>query len=98
MRIRKLPRDGEPINRNVTAWLLVGLIVAASFTACAKRPSGHEQRYELKGKVVNVDKRGAAVTVAHEAIPNYMEAMTMPFAVKEAWAFDVMKAGNRLQA
>jgi protein SCO1/2 len=98
MRIQKLPPDGTQITRNIAALFVVWLITALGFAACAKRHNSHEQRYELKGKVVNVDKRGAAVTIAHDAIPNYMEAMTMPFAIKDQWAFDVMKAGNRVQA
>jgi Cu/Ag efflux protein CusF len=38
-----------------------------------------EQRYDLKGKVTSVDKRGRTVTIAHEAIEGYMDAMAMPF-------------------
>lgn len=66
--------------------------------ACKPRATGPEQRYPIKGKVVNVDKRGSAVTVAHEAIPGYMDAMTMPFKLKDSSLLDVMADGDRLQA
>jgi protein SCO1/2 len=77
--------------------MLAIAIFAISFAAC-RRASGNEQRYDLKGVVVSVDKRGSTVTIAHEAITNYMDAMTMPFKLKDEWAFDKMTPGNRVQA
>lgn len=56
------------------------------------------QRYELKGKIVSFNKAQRQVVVQHEAIPDFMEAMTMPFTLKEDAAFDVMRAGDRIQA
>jgi protein SCO1/2 len=47
--------------------------------------SATEKRYELKGKVVQVEKDQHSVTVAHENIKDYMPAMTMPFKVGEDW-------------
>jgi protein SCO1/2 len=66
--------------------------------ACKPRATGPEQRYPIKGKVVNVDKRGAVVNLAHESIPGYMDAMTMPFKLKDPSLLDVMADGDRLQA
>ena len=77
--------------------MLAIAIFAISFAAC-RHASGNVQRYDLKGVVVSVDKRGSTVTIAHQAIPNYMEAMTMPFKLKDEWAFDKMAPGNRVQA
>ncbi|HKP85959.1 MAG TPA: copper-binding protein [Blastocatellia bacterium] len=87
--------------RRVTGWAALSaaaLIISASLAACRGRPSGGEQRYDLKGVVVNVDKRGSTVTVAHHEILGYMDAMTMPFKLKDEWAFDVLAPGNRVQA
>ncbi|HEV8483165.1 MAG TPA: SCO family protein [Blastocatellia bacterium] len=67
-------------------------------SACRRRPPAPEQRYELKGKVASVDTRGRTVTIAHEAIEGYMDAMAMPFKLKDEWAFDEMAAGDRVQA
>jgi protein SCO1 len=49
-----------------------------------------EKHYDLKGKVVVVDKDNQLLTVAHEDIKDYMPAMTMPFTVGEqsAWVFE----------
>jgi protein SCO1 len=82
----------------LAALLAAAAIVSASLASCRGRSSGHEQRYDLKGVVVNVDKRGSTVTVAHHEIPGYMDAMTMPFKLKDEWAFDALAPGKRVQA
>jgi protein SCO1/2 len=48
--------------------------------------------------VVTVDQRQQTVAIAHEEIPGYMTAMTMPFTLKEKWAYNVLAAGDRVQA
>ncbi|MGI8836877.1 MAG: SCO family protein [Pyrinomonadaceae bacterium] len=44
-----------------------------------------EKHYDMKGKVILVEKDQHLVTVAHEDIKDYMPAMTMPFTVGEDW-------------
>ena len=39
--------------------------------------------FPLRGEVVAIDTAKRVVTIAHEAIPNYMNAMVMPFKVKD---------------
>jgi len=41
------------------------------------------RRYPLRGRVVAVDPAERKITVAHEEIPGFMPAMTMPFVVLE---------------
>jgi protein SCO1 len=67
------------------------------FVACAKE---EEKRYELTGKVVAVDLKGQTVTLSHEEIKGYMEAMTMPFRLqkKDEFYLDKMNAGDKVQA
>ncbi len=55
-------------------------------------------RHPLAGVVRGVNRAERRVTVAHEAIPGFMDAMTMEFVVKEAWALDAAGAGDRLTA
>src|SRR6266571_7422926 len=76
--------------------VVICLVISNSPLAC--RPRSAEQRYELKGTVVGVDKRGQTVTLAHEAIPGYMEAMTMPFKLKDERLLNDLAEGDRLQA
>ena len=72
--------------------------VVLLFTACRSQPPAPQQRYELKGKVVSIDRSKGLVTVAHEAIPGFMAAMTMTYPLKDAWAFDILKSGQSIRA
>ncbi len=62
---------------------------------CQRTP---EQRYELKGKVVAVDKAQRKVTISHEAIKDFMDAMTMPFDVRDDWALPILEPGQTVEA
>src|SRR5262245_23979576 len=81
--------------------LIFGLIVSACRSA-SKSPeaSNAAQKYEVKGKVVSVDRANHKVTIAHEEIKGYMEAMTMPFALLDDWVYDApeLKPGAQIQA
>src|SRR5438128_4395762 len=79
------------------ALVLVAYALSAvcALTACR---NSREQRYELKGKVVGVDARDRTVTIAHESIPGYMEAMSMPFSLKDESLLGELAEGDRVQA
>jgi protein SCO1/2 len=77
--------------------LLLACVIA--FGACSSPPDPNRgQRYELRGKIVSFNKAQQQVVVEHEAIPDFMEAMTMPFTLKEDSAYDVMRPGDSIQA
>lgn len=76
--------------------VVVIAVILSAVGSC--RPGAPEQRYELKGKVIQVDTKGLTVTVAHDAIPGYMEAMTMPFKLKDQRMLSEIAEGDRLQA
>jgi len=59
-------------------------------------PAG--KRYHLKGKVVSVDKQSKMLNVDGEAIPDFMDAMTMPYEVKPESALDRLKPGDAITA
>jgi protein SCO1/2 len=65
----------------------------AEFTA---RPDA--RRFDLRGRVVSLDRGARQVTLAHDRIDGFMDAMTMPFAVKEGWAMQTMQPGDLVQA
>src|SRR5512140_310561 len=54
--------------------------------SCGKREQKETDlvTFPLRGEVVGIDTARRVVTIAHEAIPNYMNAMVMPFKVKDA--------------
>ena len=46
------------------------------------------RRFDIAGKVLAVDRAARRITLAHGEVKGFMAAMTMPFAIKEPWAFD----------
>ena len=60
------------------------LIICLAFAASCRRSSANEKRFELKGKVVAVDRDKSQVTISHEDVKGYMPAMTMPFSVSKS--------------
>jgi protein SCO1/2 len=60
--------------------------------------SAQAKEYAITGMVRGADPKQRQITVAHEAIPDLMDGMTMTFAVKEAWAAQVAQPGDRLSA
>lgn len=55
------------------------------------------QEFEIEGKVVSVDKQKRRVTLDHKEIPGYMEAMTMPFAIKDDFYLGILQPGDELR-
>ncbi len=76
-------------------WWLSGLAVLALLSAaCAQQP---DATYTARGIIRAVDAAQRRVTIAHEAIPGYMDAMTMPFEVKEASVLEGLVPGEEVQ-
>jgi protein SCO1 len=84
-------------NNPATFVLVFIALLFASGSAC-RRHSANEKRYELKGKVVAVEKDKQLVTIAHEDIKDYMPGMTMPFTLREEWAYEILVPGDQLTA
>jgi protein SCO1/2 len=63
-----------------------------------EQPQSQLQRYDLKGKVVSIDKPGKNVTVDHGDIPGFMGAMTMPYPVKDQHLLDNLAPGDQVTA
>ena len=84
----------------LAALTLLGLAAACRKPAAEKPAAtpGLEKPYPLKGVVVSVDRAGGKVTLKHEAVPGYMAAMTMPFAVGETKILDDLKPGDTIEA
>ena len=83
--------------------ICASLIFCLSLTSCnstptAPKPSSSAKRYEIKGKVVSADKANHKVTIEHEEIPGYMEAMTMPFTLYDDWVYSELTPGASIQA
>jgi protein SCO1/2 len=77
--------------------VLITSLLLFSVAGCRKDTS-NQKRYELAGKVLAVEPEKHQITVAHDAIKDYMPAMTMPFTLREDWPFKVLATGDRITA
>ena len=80
------------------------LTVLAVFPGChtsqksAATNSQIAQTYHLRGKVVSTSPSTQEITVKHEAIPGFMEAMTMPYKLKDPSALTQLHPGDTITA
>ena len=77
--------------------LLVLLICLAGAGSC-RRDRSSERRYDLKGKVVLVEKEKQLVTISHEDVKDYMPAMTMPFTVPSESDLEILAPDDQVTA
>lgn len=54
--------------------------------------------YKLRGKVVSTNPSTSEVTLDHEAIPGFMEAMTMPYKLKDSNILSELHPGDVITA
>jgi protein SCO1 len=73
-------------------------LLCALLLSCQSTKPVEGKRYELKGKVVSVDRTQLRVTISHGEIPGYMDAMTMPFILKDPSIINDINAGDSIQA
>jgi len=85
-------------SKPLTRTIILTIITICVLFACQSQRPAPQQRYELTGKVVAVDPQRRSVTIAHEKIEGYMDAMTMPFSLKDEWAYKVLADGDRVGA
>jgi len=76
--------------------LFLVLSIFGTSLACRPRHSANEKRYELKGKVVAVDKTDRTATISHQDIAGYMPAMTMPFKIKNDADLEMLAPGDEV--
>ena len=72
---------------------------AILFSACNKNsspsaPQMQTQTYAAKGVIKELEPDGKTVVIKHEAIPGYMQAMTMPFEVRDTNLLQGLKPGD----
>src|SRR4029077_7004039 len=57
-------------------------------------PGWAGQKYDVRGLVLKVDPSRKSILVSCESIPGYMEAMTMPFTVRESAMLKGLQPGT----
>ena len=78
-------------------------ILVLFLLACTQTPrqeaktSAPVKTYALKGEIMALDGSTQVVTVKHEKIGDWMEAMTMGFPVRDKGEFEKLKPGQKVQ-
>lgn len=81
------------------------LIAIAASVACNKsspqptvtvppQVTAKAKHYQLKGKVVSIDKQAKMANIDGDAVPGFMDAMTMPYPIKPEGALDKLQPGD----
>jgi len=84
----------------VTVLTLAFLIISA--VGCRQDPSSKaaqpnpEKTFPVRGKVISTDP--THVTLDHEAVPGFMDAMTMPYKLKDPAVVSELHPGDRITA
>ena len=76
----------------VIAFLVLG--------ACARNPESAEtqRHYKLTGRILALNAKDQTATVDAEAIPGFMEAMTMEYPIKYSADFKRLHVGDKITA
>ena len=78
-------------------WLCLPALLIL-IAGCGGDSSGpKEKTYEIKGKVVAVDREKKTVTLDHEDIPGFMKAMQMPFPVANVKVLENINPDDQVQ-
>lgn len=71
---------------------------SAPFSGQMTSRSQPAKHYHLKGKVVSIDERAKMADIDSDAIPGFMDAMTMPYQVRPADELNKLSAGDTITA
>lgn len=90
------------IRRRATTALLLGLIVCVCVScreakvAPATSGATNVTSFPVKGVVKELKADGRTIIIRHDEVTNYMEAMTMPFRVREARELAGLQSGDEI--
>jgi protein SCO1/2 len=85
---------------------LVCLVLSAAFVAGCRQSgtsapgaaAGEWKTFPIHGKIVSVDAVKGSVLLNHEAVPGFMEAMTMTYRLKDPGIASELHPGDRITA
>lgn len=79
-------------------WIFLIALVSLGLLAvsCQQSPTADPRVFPAQGVVQELKADGKTVVIQHEAIPHYMDAMTMPFKVKEPKELADLRPGNEV--
>jgi protein SCO1/2 len=80
--------------------LIAILAIVFSIAGCshsAEAPQAARKKYPVVGKVVALDKARNRITVQHQEIPGFMDAMTMSYDVKDPKEMKDLEPGDEIR-
>jgi protein SCO1 len=91
----------QPTHQFQATWfasvcILVGILLLSA--GCASKPDESARRFHLHGKIVSVDVKDGSAEVDHDAIPGFMDAMTMSYPVPDAKTLATLGRGDEIMA
>jgi protein SCO1 len=78
-----------------SAVIVLLLFVAAG---CKGKSAASERRFHLHGTVVSVDVKQGFAQIDSDAIPGFMDAMTMPYQIPDPSVLSTLKPGDEIAA
>src|ERR1700730_18029652 len=91
------------MQQKLASWVMVlALTAAVPFVGChragqsAETARGPVKQYAVKGIIVGTVPAHGEVTIDSDAIPGFMEAMTMPYKVKDANVLQDLHPGDHM--
>ena len=81
------------MTKRIFACLVLSLFMLAG---CAQKAA--EKRYPMQGQITALDATTHTATIAAGKIGDWMDAMTMPYAVRPHAEFQKLHVGDHLQA
>ena len=77
---------------------MLALVALLAGCTSSNPASSAAKRYHLTGKVVSIDKANLSLVIIGEDVPEFMPAMTMPYAVKNESDLVSLSAGDSIAA
>lgn len=88
----EIPARPFRLPRLLLAFILPVLMAHPAETS----PAAGTRTFQVKGEIRRLVPSGQVLVIKHEEIPGYMEAMTMPFQVKEAGEMKDLGVGDKV--
>lgn len=90
------------IRKRFASLLLALLTITGCHTGTTAAPQASTDSsfkvYKLRGKVISTNAATGEVTLAHDAVPGFMDAMTMPYKLKDPNILSELHPGDVLTA
>jgi len=75
---------------------LAALVFSVAAVFCPISSRGGTTNFSVRGVLKEVKQEDHQLVIAHESIPNFMEAMTMPFNVRATESLTNLRAGEKI--